>query len=92
MQEQMSQERITKEGKENIEDKKEFYLNIQELIGESKKEKVSKEPKTTEAKVFSFSVAEHIQKASGEKNLPLQPTNKQIVTPIKVEKRLIRLF
>jgi len=75
----------TTESREPLEDKKEFYLNLQELVSESKKEKNNSSfLKAPVPKVFSMSIAEHVQRSAGIKSNPKTQLNKATVTPVKV--------
>lgn len=70
----------TTESREPLEDKKEFYLNLQELVSESKKDKNNSSGLKGPPKVFSMSIAEHVQRSTGSKeNSKVNKT-----TPVKV--------
>ena len=75
----------TTESREPVEDKKEFYLNLQELVSESKKEKSNTSVQKAPApKVFSMSIAEHIQRSVSMKDNSKGFPNKPAITPMKV--------
>lgn len=65
------------------EPKKEFYLNLQEIINESKKEKSEHGPLTKphEAKVFSVSIADHVRLAQSRKGSEKSLAKENMASP-----------
>jgi len=64
-------------------EKKEFYINLQELVGESKKAPIhANVRKASQPKVFSMSIAEHVQPVNIAKNKTPISTN-TTTTPTK---------
>jgi len=73
---------------EIYEDKKEFHINInlQELIGESKKAPIhSNIRKASQPKVYSMSIAEHMQPVAKKENQKTPFGTNTTATPTKVK-------
>ncbi len=71
-------------------EKKEFHINLQELIGESKKAPIhSNVRKASQPKVFSMSISEHIQPVAKKENQKTSFGTHITATPTKVFKNFI---
>ena len=76
---------------EIYEDKKEFHINLQELIGESKKAPIhSNIRKASQPKVYSMSIAEHMQPVAKKENQKTPLGTNTTATPTKVKEILLR--
>jgi hypothetical protein len=70
---------------DSYDDKKEFHINLQELIGESKKAPIhSNIRKASQPKVYSMSIADHMQPVAKKENQRTQLGTSTTATPTKV--------